>query len=246
MTPEEKYELFEKHTNQSLSDAEQQLLDQLLKEQPETMEELKVYGEMHSHLESSLGNQEKRSQFEANLQQVGDAYFNEDAKPQKNKVITLPRWTYAVAASVAIILSLYIFNNRPPSYDEVVMIPEISISQRSFNEELVKAAETSFNAKSYKDAVKNFQKLLFYNPDNAEFMYYYGIALVESAQSVEATKVFAQLASGSSAYKFKAIWFEALHQLKLDNQKQTVSLLKTIPEEAEVYHQAQELLKKLD
>jgi predicted transcriptional regulator len=68
---------------------------------------------------------------------------------------------------------------------------------------------------------------------------------VEQDKYEKASEILEKLRQGTSVYKYKAIWFEALNQLKQKNIGRCTELLKSLPQEAEDYQQAQKLLKKL-
>ena len=247
MTPEEKYELFEKYCSQDLSVEDKATLDQILTEDESANQELKVYQELWSHLDNNFTTEKQQQELEDNLKQIGDSYFNTTTTtPKKSKVIQMPRWAYAVAASVALVFGVYFFNQGNPTYDDFATIPELSIGERSASNEDSKNVEKAFNAGDYKAAENYFSSLLVEDPDNTQYQFYYGIALLEQNKYANATTVFESLYKGNSVYRYRALWFEALNQLKQEKYESCAALLKKIPEDAEDYQQAQKLLKKLD
>ncbi len=246
MTPEEKYELFEKYCSQDLSVEDKATLDQILTEDESANQELKVYQELWSHLDSNFTTEKQQRELEDNVKQIGDSYFNTTTTPKKSKVIQMPRWAYAVAASVALVFGVYFFNQGNPTYDDFATIPELSIGERSTSNEDAKNVEKAFNAGDYKAAENYFSSLLTEDPDNTQYQFYYGIVLLEQNKYANATTVFESLYNGNSVYRYRALWFEALNQLKQEKYESCAALLMKIPEDAEDYKQAQKLLKKLD
>ncbi|KAA1247438.1 tol-pal system YbgF family protein [Aquimarina sp. RZ0] len=245
MTPEEKYELFERKINGELSAKEEGRLLLIINNDKAIADEFRIYKEWSSYLGSNLNLMQEQSDLENNLKEIGNAFFTQKSGEKKAKIIKIPSWGYAVAASIAIILGVYIFTKSKPTYNDFVSIPELSIIERGVENEIINNAEEAFNSKNYDKAGKYLSELLKNDETNSVYLFYYGITLIEQNKSKEASQIFATLQKGSSAYKYRAIWFEALNQLKQDNKDQCIELLKTVPKEAEDYTQAQKLLKKL-
>ncbi|SEL22614.1 hypothetical protein SAMN04487910_2081 [Aquimarina amphilecti] len=246
MTPEEKYELFERKISGGLSVKEQEVLSRILREDESIAEEFRLYQEWSSYLETNLNVEEERSDLEKNLKNISNSFFEKKPLKKEYKVIKIPSWTYAVAASVAILLGVYMaFNENDASYNDFASIPELSIIERSSGGELIKKAEKTFNSKNYLEAEKYLSELLKNNDDNSEYSFYLGIALVEQNKYDKASEVFGKLQKGTSVYKYRATWFEALNQLKQGKKDKCKVLLELLPNEAEDYQQAQKLLKKI-
>ncbi len=265
MTPEEKYELFEKFCGQELSINEKARLNKLLDEDVSVKEELKVYGQLHSYLDTTFNSEAELAMLENTLKKIGKSYFVKSPKekstekpikkeieketkraPKKeSRVIKIPAWIYVAAASVAIIFGVYFFSKSNPVYNDFATIPELSIAERGSADKNSKNAEHAFNAKNYLEAEKYLSILLSEDESNAEYQFYYGISLLEQDKYANASQIFERLYQGNSGYKYRALWFEALNQLKQKKYDQCSELLKNIPKEAEDYNQAQKLLKKI-
>jgi len=246
MTPEEKYELYERKINGELSVAEEETLSMLIEKDESIAEEFKVYKEWSAYLESNLDIEMKETDLKSNLKKIGDSYFKEEKyKKKKNKVIKLPFWLYTTAASVAIVFGVYIFTSGEPTYNDFVVIPEMTITERGGVHSTISDLEVAFNSGNYEKAEKYLLELLSADNSNSEYNFYYGITLLEQNKYSEATFIFEKLMKGNSGYKNKAIWFEALNQLKQKNVIQCKKLLIKIPKEAEDYSQAQKLMKGL-
>ncbi len=261
MTPEEKYELFEKFCSDQLSINEKARLDKLIEEDHAIQKELELYKELHGHLDVNFNSEKEQEALKTNLKEIGGNYFAKmpeekviqekieknlpDKTGKKSKVIKLPSWSYAVAASVAIIIGVYFFNQGSPTYNDFAVIPELSITERGEVEETVKKAESAFNENSYAVAEKYLSLLVSKDPKNAEYQFYYAISLLEQDKYSETSVVLNTLLQGKSVYQYRALWFEALNQLKQKNYDQCMALLRQLPQEADDYNQAQKLLKKL-
>ncbi|WP_298314157.1 hypothetical protein [uncultured Aquimarina sp.] len=245
MTPEEKYELFERKISDELSNKEEETLSRIIEEDQVVAEEFRTYKEWSSYLDANLNLEQNQSDLEQNLKKVGDSFFEKKPAKKETKVIKMPSLIYAVAASVAIVLGVYTFTKSGPTYNDFAAIPELSITERGSEDGIGKKAEVSFNSKNYQEAEKYLSELLKNDNSNSEYLFYLGIALVEQDKYDKASGIFEKLQEGTSVYKYKAIWFEALNQLKQKNMGRCAKLLKLLPQEAEDYQQAQKLLKKL-
>jgi tetratricopeptide (TPR) repeat protein len=251
MSPEEeeKYELFERYCSQELSINEEKELKRLINEGASVEEELKVYQEINTHLGTNFSTEKK--QLESNIQEIGNTYFkNEKAQKVAHqggeaKVIRIPVWGYAAAASIAIIVMVYFFIPQHPTYSDYASIPTLTLTERGIEDELIKETEELFNAKKYAEAEQSISKLIARDSANAEYQFYYGIVYLEQGKHDETTQIFKKLQQGNSVYKYRALWFEALNQLKQKHYDQCSELLKALPEDAEDYEQAQKLLRKL-
>ncbi|NOY47641.1 MAG: hypothetical protein GXO84_05510, partial [Chlorobi bacterium] len=102
------------------------------------------------------------------------------------------------------------------------------------------------NSANYAEADKAFKKLLELDGNNAELQFYRAIANIELDKFEVSDLLLQKLSKGNSAYKNKATWYLALSKLKQKENEECISILKTIPEDAEDYKQAQKLLKKLE
>lgn len=245
MTPEEKYMLFERYSSNELSEKEKEAFITLLNDNSTVKEEFTLYKELNVHLKAKLHSEDKEDELVQSLKGIGDVYFNKNSPKKKSKVIQMPSWVYGVAASVAILIGVYTFTQKNPTYDDFAAIPTLSITERGNAQELIKEAENAFNKKSYKNAEKHLFQLLSADEDNAKYQFFYGITLLELDSHEEASLVFEKLQNGTSVYKYRALWFEALNQLKQKKYKVCAELLKKIPSDSEDFQQAQKLLKKV-
>lgn len=254
MTPEEKYDLFDRYCTQQLTINDQKRLDKLVKEDTAFAKEFRLYQDLHLHIEVSSTSEKEQKALENNLKHIGDNFFSKRKEEVKQshkditkqpKVIRIPRWTYAIAASVAIIIGVYFLTPSDPVYKDFVDIPELSLTERSGGEVYTKKAEEAFNERKYDVAADNLFALLQKDINNSEYQFYYGISLLELNRYPEAKNVFQKLYQGDSLFKYKALWFEALAELKQKKYSRCRTLLKKLPKTAEDYQNAQKLLDKL-
>ena len=133
-----------------------------------------------------------------------------------------------------------------PSYSDFANYNQISLTVRGTSDALLKEAETAFNNKNYEEAEQLFNQILEQVSSNTEIQLYKSITLIETNQFDEADELLEGISEGNSIYKNKATWYLALSKLKQNNLESCKSILKSIPDDAEDYKQAQKLLNKLD
>ena len=190
------------------------------------------------YLSGHLSLEEKQA-FETRLE--SDAPFNKAFEAYKETSgflehhIKNTAGTEAFKANLERVSSAY-FNNYG----------SISLTVRGTQNNLTTKAETAFNNHNYKDAERYFLDMLETDKDNIELQLYRAVSLVELNKYNEADKLYNNIIQTPSVYKNKAIWYLALSKLKQGDEEACVNVLKTLPEEAEDYQQAQELIDKLD
>ncbi|RZS98933.1 tetratricopeptide repeat protein [Aquimarina brevivitae] len=245
MTPEEKYLLFDSYCNDILSQEERQKFSDLLMSDAELKEEFDTYTALHDYLDATFNTSTEEQELKNTLDRVSDTYFKTNKQEHKTKVIKLPNWAYAAAACVAILLGTYFFYPTNPSYADFAAIPQLSLTQRSAEQGTIKEAEQAFNQQNYKAAEILLSTLLHTDKANSELQFYYGLSLLEQNKYNEASDIFMELKNGSSIFKYRAMWFEALNLLKQKKFEACKAVLQAIPKEAEDYEQAQQLLDEL-
>jgi len=239
---EEKYILFEQYLQGELTDEARLDLEKQLSEDSELASELETFKEVQAQLEAKFGFDAERKAFEENLKAISDEHF----KPEKIKVISMKPWMYMVAASVVLLVGLFLFNpTSKPNFEDYNQYENAYLTERGEGVANLKQAETAFNAKNYKAAIPLFEAVLKENK-SAEIQYFYGISLLENNQIKQAEAVFNEIKSGNSIYKNKAIYALALAKLKQKEYQSCKEILLTIPSDYEHYDQVQELLDKLD
>ncbi|GEL10701.1 Tetratricopeptide repeat-containing protein [Flavobacterium glycines] len=238
---EEKYILFGQYLQGEMSAEEKIDFEKKLSENHELASEFESFKEVQIQLETKFDFAADRDAFEANLKTISKEHF----KPQKTKVISIKTWTYLVAASVVLLLGLFLFNPSKPGFEEYNQYENAYLTERGDGIENLKQAESAFNAKNYKAAIPLFETVLKENK-SAEIQYFYGISLLENNQIKEAEMAFNEIKLGNSIYKNKAIYGLALAKLKQKDYKGCKEILLTIPSDYENYDKVQELLDKLD
>ncbi|MFG6685009.1 tol-pal system YbgF family protein [Mariniflexile sp. HNIBRBA6329] len=239
------YILFENYLLGNLSKEDINAFELRLETDSKFKESFNTYKELSSFLEHKFENEEASTVFQNNLKNISKTYFEKQESP--SKLMRFKPWQYAMAASIALLFGIVLFNNlSDPSYADYANYDSISLTVRGEQDALLKTAENAFNAKDFAKAEAAFKSLLVADKDNAELQFYRAVSNIELNHFEMAENTLTGIAKGQSAYKNKAIWYLALSKLKQEEYHECLEILKTIPEDAEDYKQAQKLIKKLD
>jgi len=238
---EEAYIRFESYLNNEMLEQERLDFESELRDNSQLKESFELYKETTAFVKQKFSPE--TTVFKKNLESISDDYFAEGKK--KTKVFSIRPWHYAVAASVLVLLGTWIFsNNSIPEYSDYSQHENASFVERGASNENLKNAQDFFNKKEYAKAAVSFGKIE--NLDNPEYQYFYAIALIETNQYKKAEGLLEQIRQGMSVYKNKATWYLALSKLKQHDLEQCKVMLKQIPQDAEDYDEAQELIKHLE
>ena len=247
---EQDHILFEDYLSGNLDENATNAFETRLETDKAFKQSFSIYKDISAHLDHEIGNEEKTMDFRANLDSISHNYFSK-LNAQQEEVETKKPFSFyklAIAASVALLLGFFVFNqfSSGPSYSDFANYDQISLTVRGTNNALLKEAETAFNTKNYEEAELLFNQILEEDSNNTEVQLYKSITLIETNQFTEADELLKGLSEGNSIYKNKAKWYLALSKLKQDNFEACKNVLKNISEDAEDYEQAQKLLNKLD
>lgn len=238
---DERYILFENYLSNELSAEEKANFEKQLAEDSELASAFEIFKDLNLHLGNKFGNQEELKAFKKNLKSISKEHF----KTKKPKVVAFKPWQYAIAASVAILVGLFVFQNINPSFDDYNNPEMATFIERGDVNENLKLAQDAFNAQKYKTAIPYFEAVLKENK-SPEIQYFYAVSLLEDNQFQKAETNLSELKTGASIYKNKATWYLALSKLKQEDYKSCKEILQTIPDDFEDYDQVQELLNELD
>lgn len=238
---EERYILFSQYLENELSEDEKTNFEKQLYENSELASTFEIFKELNLHLENKFRNEKDLKAFEKNLKSISKKHF----KTKKPKVVAFKPWQYAAAASVAILVGLFFFQNINPSFEDYNNPENAYFTERGDVNENLKSAQDAFNSKNYKVAIPHFEAVLKENK-SPEIQYFYAVSLLEDNQFQKAETNLTELKSGTSIYKNKATWYLALSKLKQKEYKSCKEILLTIPDDYEDYDQVQELLNDLD
>ena len=238
---EERYILFDQYLANEMSAEEKTVFENQLYKDQELATSFEIFKELHLHLELKFGTENEFKAYKKNIESISKGHF----KTKKSKVIDFSPWHYAVAASVAILVGLFVFQNINPSFDDYNNPEMATFVERGVVNENLKLAQDAFNAKEYKTAIPHFEAILN-TSKSPEIQYFYAVSLLETNQFQKAETNLSELKLGTSIYKNKATWYLALSKLKQKDYDSCKAILQTIPDDFEDYDQVQELLNELD
>jgi tetratricopeptide (TPR) repeat protein len=238
---EERYIVFDQYLANELSAEEKTTFEKQLTEDQEFASAYEIFKEMHLHLENKFGNETELKAFNKNLKSISAAHF----KTNKPKIIAFKPWQYAAAASVAVLLGLFVFQNVNPNFDDYNNPEMATFIERGDVNSTLKLAQDAFNSKKYKAAIPYFEAILKVNK-SPEIQYFYAVSLLEDNQFQKSETNLSELQSGTSIYATKATWYLALSKLKQKDYDSCKAILLSIPDDFEDYGQVQELSNELD
>jgi predicted Zn-dependent protease len=239
---EENYIKFSQYIDNEMTDEEKTSFEKQLSQDPKLTESFKIFEELNLHLTNKFGNATELNAFKQNVKSISAEHFI----TKKAKVIQLKSWYYSVAASVAVLVGLFIFmQNNNPNFEDYNHHENAYFTERGTIDNELKMAQDAFNSKKYKEAITNFEKVLKQN-ESPEIQLFYAISLVEDNQFQKADVHLMDLKLGNSVFKNKAIWYLALSKLKQKDYKSCKEILRTIPSDYEAYEQVKQLLNELD
>lgn len=239
---EERYLQFSQYLDNEMSIEEKNTFEKQLLEDSEFASAFEIFKELNEHLSNKFGHETELNTFKENIHSISKAHF----KATKPKVISLKSWHYSVAASVAILIGLFVFmQNNDPTFEEYNQHENAYFTERGSSEDQLKKAQDAFNSKNYKEAATQFQ-IVLKEKESPEIQLYLAISLLEENQFQKADIYLMDLKLGTSIFKNKATWYLALSKLKQKEYRSCKEILKSIPKDYENYNQVEELLSELD
>jgi len=244
---EDHYITFDNYLNNELSGAELASFEEQLNSDADFKQEFEIYKAIESSLSSKFENEEEEKALRNTLSKLGSTHIKqENSTKKKGKVISFLNYKkLMVAASIALLIGFFLFNNGEPVYSDFSNHQALELVVRSDNNEAVVKAQEAFNSKNYKAALKQLTILSETTKNDAEIELYKGICFLELDNYVEADVIFDEISSGKSVFANTASWYKALSMLKQQQFEACKYVLQRIPESADEYNKAQKLLKKL-
>ncbi|WP_340201537.1 hypothetical protein [Ascidiimonas sp. W6] len=239
------YILFDNYISGELTEDAKMAFENRLRTDAAFKKSYETYQEATHFLAQKFEHEEATVAFKENLQKIGDTHFKET--PTSKKVRSFTFLKYAVAASIILMMGIFLFDqNTSPSYEDFITYDTLSLTVRGGETNATQKAEEAFNTKNFKVAEGYLNTLLEADADNQELLLYKGITLLEQDKLEEATALFEKIQHGNSVFKNKASWYLALTHLKAEKFAECKASLESIPEDAESYAQAQKLLEALE
>lgn len=241
------YIAFDKYLNNELVGEELTDFEERLQNDSEFNEEFEIYKTLEDSLSSKFENEEEETVLRNTLSDLGSKFIKEE-EIQKKETKVVPLFNYRklmVAASIAVLIGFFLFKNGTPVYGDYSNHNSLELIVRGDNNESLLTAEEAFNAKDYNEALKQLTNLTGILPEDIEIQLYIGICNLELNNFDEAGTIFNKISAGDSSFASTGTWYKALSLLKQENLSGCKEVLKTIPESAPEYSDAQELLDKL-
>ncbi|WP_299213097.1 tetratricopeptide repeat protein [uncultured Dokdonia sp.] len=237
--------LFDDYLQGALSPEAKKNFESRLETESALKDAFVIFRDVNQHLSHHLS--EERATFKDTLKTVADQHLDTSVVPKKEvKVIRFKPLRYLVAACAVILFGAIFWTQmQNASYSDYSFEGTIDLIERGGDESAFAKAEKAFNNKRYNEAIISFDAILANDPDNTQVLFYKGIASVEIADYAKAEHIFVNLRNGNSVFKYKAQWYHALSFLKQGDTERCKQILEELPQEAEDYKKAQELLKKL-
>jgi hypothetical protein len=213
----------------------------------ETNESLKAMLASYQHVNTSLKMKLVEDQADKDLKetltQLGRKNFN-------NQASIRPIRTYLVWASgIAAVFVLFLIWSpwQKNLYEQYAPTEMISVAERgdSKTESILQKAVNAFNRRDFTAAKSALAVVRKADPENVIADYYYGIALIETGDLVQARDVLQHVYSGTSVFKYDAAFYVALSFLKEKDQTNARRWLEKIPADAANYDKSRALLNKL-
>ncbi len=236
---EQNYFDFENYLTNEMSNDEKVIFENKLLKDSDFNNNFQNYIETSAFLQNKFSIETES--FKQNLKSISKDNLSIN-KIKNRKVISLKSKYFAIAASLILFFGIfYVYQIHTPSYIDYNQHENASFTERGTIINSLKAAQSAFNAKKYREALPLFEIVLKeYN--KPEINYFYAICLIETENYVKAEDVLLSLKQGKSIYKNRATWYLALMRLKQKNNDDCKMFLKQIPVDAEDYAKAQELL----
>lgn len=239
------YILFEEYLSGTLSETDKIAFEIRLQEDLKYKESFRTYKELSSFLEQKFENEDESKVFQTNLENISKNYFEKEISPRK--LLPVKPWQFAAAASVLLLIGVFVFNNiSNPVYEDFSNYDTISLTVRGEQDALLKTAENAFNSNDFKKADEAFKSLVLLDNENAELKFYRALSNLELNKFDIAENLLIDVSSGQSVFKNKAIWYQALSKLKQKEYEECLEILRTLPQEAEDYEAAQKLIQDLN
>ncbi len=186
-------------------------------------------------LQTELINAIETESMKAALTSMHEEHFGKGAPSAGNRgVFRLPRG-WAMAASVAVLITAGWFLLRSPEAPTAQLYTQYYITDPGLATTLSVQSDPTFveGMVDYKlgkieAAIERWQPLLQQNPTSDTLRYYLGMAYLESDQTMLAIEQLGQVRSVDTDLSERAQWYLALAHLKNENTTEAVKLLQQL------------------
>lgn len=242
--------LIQKYLNGALEEPEKQAFQERLKVDTAFKEVFTFRKSVDIFFKKETGLPVLEAQFET----FGKEFFVESATEQQTKAKVIPMYKKpiwialgAVAASIALILLLYIPSLHKDLYQQYAVHQSINLVEKSDTTTSIAQAESYFNKGNYDQAYPSLKEYLQANTENQRAQLALGISALELGKQEEAISIFTTIHEGTSLLKASGTWYLALAYVKQKEFEKAKTLLLQIPNtDALLYQNAQALIRELD
>lgn len=239
---EARYTAIDRYLANEMDAAERQAFEEQLRQDPDLAEKITLYTQANQSLTGKYKSEDAEKAFRQTLAEA----TAENQTETGSKTTHLRWYTWAAAACITLLGVAIIYSIiDKPEYTDYAHFERLELTQRGNTKALQQDAQEAFNNGAYELAVVYFNTLLQQDPQNTELLLYNGIALLELNRIKEADSIFIQVSASPSVYQTKAQWLLALSALKQKEYSKCRTLLEAIPQDAEEYTVAQQLLNDL-
>jgi len=237
------YELIQSYIDGTMPPKERTRFEQQLQSDPELAEIFKAY----QGIELTMRGGEQETALRQSLQQLQKKYSSEKTGIRRTM---FSGWRVAAAAILIVVIGAltWFLLQRPTGdlYRTYAVHTRLDESFRSgINDSLALAASKAFNAGQYAQSATLLQQYIAKDTSDLQMKLALGISYLEQDRFEEAKTIFSNIYTSESVLADKALWYLALTYLKQKRYAQCRMTLSAIAPGADVYDEAQELLKDI-
>lgn len=237
-----KEELIQDYIENQLTAEDQIQFDNFMNTDPDFKLEVQNQQELHQILSARLQN--PTDELRKNLLAA-----EQNARLQNNstslKIKTLI--PYLAAACILVMATLFFFpwQKSDNLYSLPEMRSEVVRGEQSTENQAYEEAVLAFNQKKYGSSSDLLKQLSQENPEILQYQYYHGLSLMGEKKFSEALPHLIELSEGLSVFKNDASYYAAICYYELGDFKNSTHQIQSIPENVEIYKEAQKLLQKI-
>jgi tetratricopeptide (TPR) repeat protein len=245
------YEIIDQYLAGELSGENLADFEKQMQANPALANEVRLYKAMGDGIKKMTQQNQSKEDLHRNIEAFNKEYF----RPQAAPVVRIKKiWWLGAAAAVAAIVLLVVrpfalekFNNEKLFAHYSAKTDELSIIKRGGKDDttVIKAAEL-YNSKQYKEALPLLEKLVTVYPDDKDLIVAKGVSLLKTGNAGAAITIFNEIITVETVYKNTALWYKGLSFLKMNQLAESRNILETLPATADMYKEAQELIKKIN
>ncbi len=233
----EEFDRLEKYINNQLTEADKEVLEDELKNDPLLQEKLDQLKNA-SEATESYGLKLKLNQ------------IHSDLYPENQKTNSRKFYYYAAAACIFLVTIGWWFSSSVQSSDELYskhfeIYPDY-VSSRTVDTNEIKAAFEYYNTGKFQKAASEFEKLHQNNSQNIDVPFYLGLSHLNDNQTNNAIKYLTDVVANNDKYRQQARWFLALAYLKGSQLTEAKAILKNIKAADFRFQEAQQLISEIN